>query len=223
MGRRGLYDEIDQPARHDDDLFGRSAFEMALCAFVGQGGGFDHRLVSRDRHADRAAMFAVDLYHQLDFLARQRAFVDLRKRLTAGGLPRPQFRVKRFADMRHDWIKQQGYGFQRLLANGAHRCRIALIIPVDAAISVEEFHDSGDGRIELLAPAVIIGHLADRLVKLAAEIAQFGGELPAGGRCIGGGRAIIFDMLEHQPPQASQEAVSAFDAGVRPFERLIGR
>src|SRR3712207_5361994 len=61
----GLHHDVDEFARHDDDLL-RRAFDELADRFLGQRSGFDRRLVGILRYLDRAAQLAVHLDHQLD-------------------------------------------------------------------------------------------------------------------------------------------------------------
>ncbi len=77
---------------------------------------------------------------------------------------------------------------------------------------VDELHDRRDGGVVRLAPPDVVGHLRDRLVRLAGQRRD--------GRA---GTVADRSHLVDEPPQPAQEPCDSLGARGRPLHVLVGR
>ena len=88
---------------------------------------------------------------------------------------------------------------------------------------VDQFHDRGDGGVELEAVAHVLGDLLDRQMLAAAQVAGFGRGHVVGTGAAGLDRGQALGLVHEQTPDAVQEARGAFDAAVGPGEVTLRR
>src|SRR3954469_19769038 len=207
-------DEVDELARHDDDLDDLLAVDLRLQARRAR-----ERLELLARRSRRGlyavAPLAVDLHDQLDRVALEHRRVRVGPRLLPHALARQRL-VDLRAAVRGEREDQRGGGGGAELQRGRGDGVAAAVALVD------ELHDGGDRRVEREAPGHVVRHLVDRPVRLAHEL-----EVLAVGRVQRPARrprlARLIGDVHPQPPQAPEEPVDALDALVGPVRVLVGR
>ncbi len=118
------------------------------------------------------------------------------------------------ADVRSNGVEHDHDRFHRFLHQGA-----ILRLGAQFGQVVHQLHDGGDGGIEGLATTHVIAHLGDGLVQLATNRLLLTGE----GRHIQRRHGATGNVFEGDAPQATQEALGTFHAGVGPLQSHLGR
>src|SRR3954469_3424908 len=196
----GLDDQVDEPAGHDDRLPDFLAVQVRLHLLRRLRPR--HQLVLRlaRRGLDAVAHLAVHLQHQLERLPLQERLVGDRPRL----LPQPLVAQQRPQLLRH--VRRVGLDQRDGGLRGEAPARSGWV----GAERVDELHHRCDQRVEDEAPADVVAHARDRLVRLPLQL----GAVAVDGRSLGG--------LADDPPQPAQEPSDPLDALFGPVHVLVG-
>src|SRR5471032_432972 len=208
-------DDVDQFARHYDHFADRQAFGKSQHVFVDPCSRLDVFTAGAGWHIDLATQFAVDLDYQLQRVLYQRAVILYRPTGVDHRATVAQAAPQIMADVRRDRSQQQddrfqAFLYQRAVLFGRLRCFFQ---------HVHQRHHLSDGGVEFVVLAHVLAGLADGQVSAAAN----GFLLIAQGRHVQLARQALADMGVRQAPDALEETVRAFDAGVGPFGAHVGR
>src|SRR5476649_440928 len=208
-------DDVDQFARHYDHFADRQAFGKSQHVFVDPCSRLDVFTAGAGWHINLATQFAVDLDYQLQRVLYQRAVILYRPTGVDHRATVAQAAPQIMADVRRDRSQQQddrfqAFLYQRAVLFGRLRCFFQ---------HVHQRHHLSDSGVEFVVLAYVLAGLADGQVSAAANGFLF----IAQGRHVQLARQALADMGVRQAPDALEETVRAFDAGVGPFGAHVGR
>jgi hypothetical protein len=208
---------LTQPAGNDHHLFDRLAGDVLLHVGVRHRQLLDGGAVGVLRHAQTAAQLAVDLHHEFDLVGVERRGVGLGPRRGEDILAVAQFAPQRVGDVRGDRCEQAQ---QQAEPFSEYRASRVVIAPGRTFHRVEHFHRRRDDRVELELGEIVVG-LLEGEVDLAAHRGKRGRQLAVGERAGTAPPALLH--FTRKAPQPLEKTRSAFDARIRPLERLLGR
>jgi len=157
--------DVHQLAGHIDDLARRRVTDEPAHALIRQYRRAHRRLIGTRGNRDAGAHLAVHLYAEFDLV------LDLSRRVGRGPgrinqrTLMTQQLPQGVADVRHDGRETHRDDAQGLLTHRAPR-RADII---ESAQRVQQLHHGRDGRVERVAPADIVGHLRESLVRRTAQ------------------------------------------------------
>src|SRR5690349_9312461 len=214
-----LKDDIDEPSRYDDHFPDGGCVAIARDFRRTPCRVLDRRSIGRRRYGQLAARLAVHLEHELDFVLRERLFIECRpRRIQEIAMLRGEAEIvpQHPRHVRNDRI-QHPQQHRRAFANERGSARRLKRYRLER---VQHFHAGRDDRVVLHSLVVVIG-LLQRQVQFAPGRDYCGvGVAPV--EAVRRSMDRIAASLR-KIPQPPQESVCAFDAGVRPFDRVLGR
>src|SRR5258706_14293976 len=210
-----LNDDIDEAAGNDHHplrLLAAGEFLHRLGRHRRRG---DLLAARRGRNVQVAAQLAVHLDYELDRILHQSGLVHGGPGLVDEARARAQFPPERGGDVRDNGREEQHRVLEHFLRDRARRGTAIL----DGLVEIQKLAYRRNGGVELQAPAVVVGHLLYRLVKLEAQRPELAGKLA---RC-GPADHSRRDVFVHKGPEPAEKLERPGDALFGPDHRVRGR